>query len=41
MARSKAEYFTKSLIWNMLDVFPSMMIIAIVTVRLIDRYNDS
>ena len=38
---TKRLYFSKSLIWNLLDICPTVMIIAVVTTRLIEGRDAS
>lgn len=39
MVRNGKDYFTKSLVWNIIDVFPTTMIIAVVIIKMKVRYE--
>ena len=40
MVRNGKDYFTKSLVWNIIDLLPTTMIIAVVIVKLKVRYYN-
>lgn len=39
LIQNKLDYFTDSLIWNILDIIPSVLIITVVSARLRQRYG--
>ena len=39
-ARIGKDYFTKSLLWNIIDVMPTVMIIAVVIVKMRSRWQS-
>lgn len=40
MVKNGKDYFTKSLVWNIIDLLPTTMIIAVVIVKLKVRYEN-
>jgi uncharacterized membrane protein (GlpM family) len=39
MVRNGKDYFTKSLVWNIIDLLPTSMILAVVIVKMKVRYE--
>jgi hypothetical protein len=39
MVKNGKDYFTKSLVWNIIDLLPTTMILAVVIVKMKVRYE--
>ena len=40
MVKNGKDYFTKSLVWNIIDLVPTTMIIAVVIIKMKVRYEN-